>query len=258
VKEVLVERRDGISTITLNRPDTYNALSISIAEEFANAIIDEGSADEVRVIIVTGAGKAFSGGGDIKGMSEYLKGDPLLFFKRLVMYLDAAILDITRLEKPVLCAVNGVAAGAGLSLALSCDMLFAAESASFDAAYHRVGLVPDGGVSFLIPHTVGYHRAIELVYSDRPLSAQEALQWGLINRVVPDDQLMPTVRAYAERLAKGPISAYGTAKRLFLEGLQNSLETQLEAERQAIAQRGRTADFREAVQRFMDKVRKNS
>lgn len=256
MKHLLVERRNGISIITLNRPDTYNALGIEIAQELANVIIDEGSDDAVKVLVITGAGKAFSGGGDIKGMQAYMEGDPLLFFKRLVMYLDAAILDITRLEKPVLCAVNGVAAGAGLSLAFCCDMLFAAESATFDAAYHRVGLVPDGGVSFLIPHTIGYHRAIELVYSDRPLTAKEALDWGLINRVVPDAELMPTVLAYAERLAKGPITAFGTAKRLFLEGLQNSFETQLEAERQAIAKRGRTQDFRDAVARFLGRAKK--
>jgi 2-(1,2-epoxy-1,2-dihydrophenyl)acetyl-CoA isomerase len=253
---VLVERRDGVSTLTLNRPDTLNALSISIAEEFANVVIDEGTSSDVRALVLTGAGKSFSGGGDIKGMSEYLDGDPVLFFKRLVMHLDAAILEITRLEKPFLCAVNGVAAGAGLSLALCCDMIFAGESATFDAAYHRVGLVPDGGASFLIPRTVGYHRAIELVYSDRALTAREAKEWGLINRVVPDAELVQTTWEYAARLAKGPTTAYGTAKRLFLDGLQNSFETQIEAERQAIAARGRTSDFRQAVQRFMSKGKK--
>ncbi len=256
MKEVLVERQDGISILTLNRPDTYNALGIAIAEQMANAIIDEGTDDEVKVIVITGAGKAFSGGGDIKGMSEYLDSDPVLFFKRLVMYLDAAILDITRLEKPVLCAVNGIAAGAGLSLALSCDMLFAAESARFDAAYHRAGVVPDGGASFIIPRTVGYHRAIELILADRSLTAQEAMEWGLINRVVPDDRLMEETLAFARRLTQGPLSAFGTAKRLFLEGMQSSLETTLELERQAIAARGRLPEFRESVKRFVERSKR--
>lgn len=256
MKEVLVERRNGISILTLNRPDHFNAMSISLAEQFANAVIDEGSAEEVKVLIVTGAGRAFSGGGDIKGMADYLAGDPMLFFKRLVMYLDAAVQDITRLEKPVLCAANGIAAGAGLSLALACDMVFAAESAKFDAAYHRVGVVPDGGVSFLIPRTVGYHRAMELIYSDRALTAREAMEWGLVNRVLPEAELMPTVLAFAERLAQGNMSAIGTAKRLFLDGMQNSLETTIEAERQAIAHRGRTQEFRDAVAKFLSRAKK--
>ncbi len=256
-KEVLIERRNAVSILTLNRPDAYNALGISIAEQFANAIIDEGTDPDVRVLVVTGAGKAFSGGGDIKGMQEYMSGDPVLFFKRLVMYLNAAILEMTRLEKPILGAINGIAAGAGLSVALCCDMLFAAESARFDAAYHRAGVVPDGAASFLLPRTLGYHRAIELIFSDRALSAQEALDWGLINRVVPDTELMPHVLAFAEKLASGPMTALGTAKRLFLEGMQNTLESTLEIERQAIAARGRTEEFRQAVSRFMSRGRKD-
>ena len=251
MKELLVERQDGISVLTLNRPDTYNALGISICEALAHAVIDEGSDPEVKVLVLTGAGKAFSGGGDIKGMSEYLDSDPVLFFKRLVMFLDAAILDITRLEKPVLCAVNGIAAGAGLSLAMACDMIFSAESAKFDAAYPRAGVVPDGAASFLIPRTIGYHRAMELIYGDRALSAREAQEWGLINRVVPDDELMQTTMDFARRLTRGPLSAFGTTKRLFLDGMQSTLETTLEAERQAIAARGRTDEFRASVERFV-------
>jgi 2-(1,2-epoxy-1,2-dihydrophenyl)acetyl-CoA isomerase len=253
MKEVLIERRNGISILTLNRPAQFNAMSISLAEEFANAVIDEGSAADVKALVVTGAGKAFSGGGDIKGMSEYLQGDPVLFFKRLVMYLDAGIQEMTRLEKPVFCAVNGIAAGAGLSLAMAGDMIFAAESARFDAAYHRAGVVPDGGISFLLPRTVGYHRAMEMLYAERALTAQEAQQWGLVNRVVADAELLPTVLAFAERVLKGNVTALGTAKRLFLDGMQSSLETTLEAERQAIAARGRTQEFRDAVNRFVNR-----
>ena len=253
MKEVLVERQGGVSVLTLNRPESYNALGISICEALANTVIDEGSDPEVKVLVLTGAGKAFSGGGDIKGMSEYLDSDPVLFFKRLVMFLDAAILDITRLEKPVLCAANGIAAGAGLSLAMSCDMIFAAETAVFDAAYPRAGVVPDGGASFFIPRTIGYHRAMEMIYADRALTAQEAKEWGLINRVVPDGELMQTTLDFAQRLTRGPLTAYGTTKRLFLDGMQSPLETTLEAERQAIAARGRMPEFRESVTRFLNR-----
>jgi 2-(1,2-epoxy-1,2-dihydrophenyl)acetyl-CoA isomerase len=256
VKEVLIERRGDVSILTLNRPDTYNALGISIAEELCNALIEEGADPAVKVIVLTGAGKAFSGGGDIKGMSTYLDKDPVLFFKRLVMFLNAAILEMTRLEKPVIAAVNGVAAGAGLSLALCCDMLFAGESARLDPAYHRAGVVPDGAASFILPRTIGYHRAIELIFSDRSLSAREALDWGLINRVVPDDRLLEETLAFAAKLATGPVTAFGTTKRLFLEGMQNTLEVTLESERQAIANRGRTTEFRDAVARFMNKAKK--
>jgi len=251
-QHVKVARADGVATLTLNRPDAYNALDLALGRELFQASIELDEDPDVRCVVVTGAGKAFCAGGDVKSFVDNL-GRIGVHIKELTTYLHGAISRLCRSDKPVLMAVNGVAAGGGFSLALSGDLVIAAESAKFTMAYSRIAATPDGSSSYFLPRLVGVRRALELYLTNRPLSAQEALQWGMITRVVPDAELVPAVGALARELAQGPSKAFGAAKRLFHQSTWESLETQMELEAQAIAASGHTEDFRAGVTAFADK-----
>ena len=251
-QHVTVARADGVATLTLNRPDAYNALDLTLGRELFQASIELDEDPDVRCVVVTGAGKAFCAGGDVKSFVDNL-GRIGVHIKELTTYLHGAISRLCRSDKPVVMAVNGVAAGGGFSLALSGDLVVAAESAKFTMAYSRIAATPDGSSSYFLPRLVGVRRALELYLTNRLLSAQEALQWGMITRVVPDAELTSTVGALARELAQGPSKAFGAAKRLFHQSTWESLETQMELEAQAIAASGHTEDFRAGVTAFADK-----
>ncbi|HEY7364074.1 MAG TPA: enoyl-CoA hydratase-related protein [Methylomirabilota bacterium] len=251
-QHLTLERRDQVATLTLNRPEAYNAFNLAFGREIFQAVLEADDDPQVRCLLVTGAGKAFCAGGDVREFVEHL---PRIgsHTKELTTYLHGAVSRLCRTDKPVIVAVNGVAAGGGLSLVLAADLVLAAESARFTMAYSKIAATPDGSSSYFLPRLVGLRRAMELYFTNRTLSAREALEWGLVTRVVPDAELRPAAEALARELAQGPTRAFGAAKRLFHQATWESLETQMELEAQAIAASGRTEDFREGVTAFANK-----
>ena len=247
-----LDRRDGIATITLNRPEAFNALNLTLGRELFHAALEVDEDPAVRCVVITGAGKAFCAGGDVKDFADNLPRIGVLV-KELTTYLHGAVSRLCRSDKPVVMAVNGVAAGGGLSFALSGDLVIAAESARFTMAYARIAATPDGSSSYFLPRLIGLRRAMELYFTNRVLSAREAFEWGLVTRVVPDAELRGAVDALARELAQGPTKAFGGAKRLFHQSTWESLETQMELEAQAIALAGHTADFAAGVTAFTAK-----
>jgi 2-(1,2-epoxy-1,2-dihydrophenyl)acetyl-CoA isomerase len=246
------EVEDAVATLTLNRPAAYNALDLTMARELLEATIEADEDRAVRCIVVTGAGKAFCAGGDVKAFQQ--AGDRVgVLIKQLTTYLHGAISRLARAPKPAIMAINGVAAGGGLSLALAGDLVVAAESAKFTMAYSKIAASPDGSSTYFLPRLIGLRRTLELHFTNRTLSAREALDWGLVNRVHPDAEFSAAVAAFARELAQGPTAAFGRAKLLVHQSTQESLETQMELEAQAIAQSGATEDFRNAVAAFAAK-----
>src|SRR2546427_1744641 len=251
-QHVKLERAASVATLTLNRPDAYNALDLGLGRELFQASIELDEDPDVRCVVITGAGQAFWAGGDVKWFVDNL-GRIGANIKELTPYLHGAISRLCRSDKPVIMAVNGVAAGGGFSLALSGDLVVAAESAKFTMAYSRIAATPDGSSSYFLPRLVGLRRAMALYFTNRVLSAREALEWGLVTRVVPDAELATAVAALAREMAQGPSKAFGGAKRLFHQSTWESLETQMELEAQAIAASGRTEDFKGGVTAFANK-----
>jgi len=249
---VTVARAAGDATLTLNRPEAFNALNMTLGRDLFHAVLEVDDDAAVRAIVVTGAGKAFCAGGDVKAFADNLDRIGALI-KELTTYLHGAVSRLCRSEKPVIMAINGVAAGGGMSLALAGDLVLAAESARFTMAYSKIAATPDGSSTYYLPRLIGVRRALELYLTNRTLSAHEAQEWGLITRVVPDGELASAADALARELAQGPTRAFGGAKRLFHQATSESLETQMELEAQAIAASGRTDDFRAGVTAFANK-----
>jgi len=241
-----------VATITLNRPDAFNALDLTLGRELFHAVLEVDDDVSVRAVVITGAGKAFCTGGDVKAFADNL-GRIGAHIKELTTYLHGAVSRLARTEKPVIMAVNGVAAGGGMSFALCGDLVLAAESARFTMAYSKIAATPDGSSSYYLPRLIGLRRAMELYFTNRVLSAREAQEWGLVTRVVPDAELAKEAQALARELAQGPTKAFGGAKRLFHQSTWESLETQMELEAQAIAASGRTEDFRAGIAAFAAK-----
>jgi 2-(1,2-epoxy-1,2-dihydrophenyl)acetyl-CoA isomerase len=252
---LLYEQHDGIVTLTLNRPDSLNAMNEAMMGEIERTLIALEADPAVRVVVLTGAGRAFSSGGDQKrGGADvppaFFEGDP---GGALIERLNRCILRMQRLPTPIIGSINGVAAGAGLNIALATDLRIASDTARFGEVFARVGLVPDGGGTYFLPRLVGTARAMEMILLADIIDAQEALRIGLVNRVVPADQLAQETLKLATRLAQGPTVAYGLAKTGLYQGLGMSLEDVLnmEARNQAIA--ARTPDRAEGVAAFLEK-----
>ena len=246
------EKKDNIATITLNRPDSANALNIDLACDLMHASLECDEAADIRAVVMTGNGRMFCAGGDLKSFAA--QGDKLpAHLKEVTTYLHGAVSRFTRMDAPLIGAVNGTAAGAGMSIACSCDIVFAAESAKFTMAYTRAGLTPDGSSTYFLPRIVGMKRAFELAVTNRLLSAQEAEAWGIVNRVVPDADLLTEAEKLATELASGATGAFGGAKRLLHSGWTETLETQMENETQSIAARSKTDDGKEGIAAFLEK-----
>src|SRR5437870_7219276 len=226
-ESLILDRRDGVATITLNRPDAFNALTLGLGRELFHAALEVDEDPSVRCVVVTGAGKAFCAGGDVKDFADNLPRIGILV-KELTTYLHGAVSRLTRSAKPVIMAVNGVAAGGGLSFALSGDVVIAAESARFTMAYSKIAATPDGSSSYFLPRLIRLPRTPELYLTNRVLSAREALEWGLVTKVVPDAELRASVTGLAGELGQGPTLAIAAAKRLFHQSTHESLETQME------------------------------
>jgi 2-(1,2-epoxy-1,2-dihydrophenyl)acetyl-CoA isomerase len=240
----------GIATITLDRPDALNSLEASLKKDLLAAFREAGRDRAVRVVILTGAGRAFCVGQDLK---ERLAPDPAPLDVEVRERFNPLVMAIRLLDKPVIAAVNGVAAGAGASLAFACDLRIAAEHASFVLAFGRIGLIPDTGATWLLPRLVGLGRASELLLLADPLPAAEALRIGLVNRVVPGDELAAQARRLAMSLAEGAPRAMALTKRAMRRALESGFEATLdyEASLQGIA--GRTADHAEGLAAFIEK-----
>ncbi len=251
-EKILYEISDGIATITLNRPEAYNAFNDQLASELHDAIIESSENEAVRVVVLTGSGRAFCAGGDVKNFCDNIDSIGAVV-KRLTTDLHGAVSRMIRMPKPVINAVNGVAAGAGMSLALAGDLILATESATFTMAYTKIGASPDGSSTYTLPRLVGVKRALELTMLNPVLTAKEAVEWGIVNRVFPDDQFQAEVHNIASQLAQGPTQAYGRAKALYYASTNESLETQMEHETLAIVASGKTEDFREGVSAFSEK-----
>lgn len=245
------EQDGGVATITLNRPEAFNSLNQAMAQELFDAAHRCDADPAIRAVLLTGAGRAFCGGGDLKSFAA--QPDVPRHLKEVTTYLHGAVSRLARGEKPTIAAVNGTAAGAGFSLMLACDLALAAQSAKLTMAYTKAGLSPDGSSSFYLPRIVGLRRALELTLTNRVLSADEALEWGIVCRVLPDAELMSAAQALAAELAAGATLAFGKAKALFRQSFSESLETQMENETQAIAALARTADYREGSSAFFEK-----
>lgn len=251
-KTLLFEVHDHVAHLTLNRPDAANSINEEMGKDLMHAALRCDEDPEIRAVLISGAGKIFSGGGDLKAFSA--KGDQLPYhIKEITTYLHAAMSRLTRMDAPVVAAVHGAVAGAGMSIAIACDIVIAAETTRFTVAYTRAGLVPDGSSTYFLPRIVGLKRALELTLTNRMFSAQEALQWGLVTRVVPDNELLGQARSVAVQLANGPTRAYGLSKRLLHSGWMETLETQMENESQAIANSARTQDALEGMTAFLEK-----
>jgi 2-(1,2-epoxy-1,2-dihydrophenyl)acetyl-CoA isomerase len=244
--------KDGIATITLSRPDAYNALNLTMGRDLFHATLEADEDRAVRCVVITGAGRAFCAGGDVKDFADTPDRIGILV-KELTTYLHGAVSRLARTAKPVITGVNGVAAGGGMSLALAGDLVVAAESAKFSMAYAKIAASPDGSSSYTLPRLIGLRRALELYYTNRTLTAREAMEWGLVTRVHPDGEFAVGLAALARELADGPTLAFGRAKALFHQSTQESLETQMELEAQAIAASGHTEDFRNGVVAFARK-----
>lgn len=252
--ETLKFERDGaVAIVTLNRPDAANSLNVPMSEELVKVATHCDSNPDIRCVVFTGAGKMFSAGGDLVSFAS--QGEKMGEYMRYATTgLHAAISRFTRMNAPYLVAVNGVAAGAGFSMAISGDMIFAAESAKFTMAYTRAGVSPDGSASYFLPRLVGHAKAMQLILMNDLLTAQQAKEWGLVNEVVADDQLMPRVMEVAHQLAKGATLAYGEAKRLVADSFSNTIETQMEMETRAISGLVRyTEDAPNAIRAFANK-----
>ncbi len=244
--------RDGVAHITLNRPDAANALNLEMSQELQRAMLRCDEDPAIRVALISGAGDMFCVGGDLRSFSE--QGEHLpLHLKEVTTHLHAAVSRMARMNPPVVAAVHGAAAGAGLSLACACDLVVAAESARFTMAYSNAGLTPDGSSTYYLPRLVGLGRAMELTLTNRRLSAQEAMEWGIVTRVVPDEDLSENAAALASQLAAGATKALGAAKQLLHSGWTETLETQMEHETQTIADMGRTSDAHEGIAAFLEK-----
>jgi 2-(1,2-epoxy-1,2-dihydrophenyl)acetyl-CoA isomerase len=246
--EVETTRDGAVLTITLNRPDVLNAFNVDLHRALA-AALKEARADDVRAVVITGAGRGFCVGQDLTEFREA----PGNIGERLRSNYHPNVLALRALEKPVLAAVNGPAAGAGLSFACACDLRLAAESATFVPAFINIGLVPDSGGTYFVRRLLGTARAFEWMTSGRRLSATEALEWGLVSEVVEDEKLAEHAAERAAELAAMPTRGIGLTKRLFDQAENATLEEQLELEAQLQTAATQTADFREGVDAFLEK-----
>ncbi len=251
VPDVLLDIDAGIARLTLNRPDAANGIGQSLADALLAAAEEVRDRGDVRAVLLTGAGARFCGGGDVRSFAT--AEDPGALIASITTPLHAAIAILTDLDAPIVTAVQGSAAGAGIGLVAASDLVVAAASAKFVLAYTGIGLTPDGSTSWFLPRLIGYRRAVELMLTNRALSAPEALAAGLITEVVDDERLTERAEELVTRLAGGPTKAYGTVKRLVAASANNDLVTQMALEADGIAAAARTADGREGVAAFVGK-----
>ena len=249
---LLSEQQDGVVTLTLNRPKVLNALDVTTATALQAALSDCERDQSVRVVVLRGSGRGFMAGGDI----AYFAEDPAHLAPRIKSLIEPfhnAIRIIRRMPKPVIASVHGVAAGAGVSLAMACDLVLAAQSTRFTLAYSALGASPDGSSTYFLPRRVGFGKALELALLSDAFDAETAQRYNIVNQIVPDDTLSQETQDLAGRLANGPTLAYANIKALINQSLDNSLDEQLNLEADSFQACAKTADFREGVAAFLAK-----
>src|SRR5689334_2098435 len=250
--DILFDLADGVATITLNRPEVLNSFRRAMARELRVALDRIALDDAIRAVVLTGAGRGFCAGQDL---AEAMPKDgeiPDLGDIVRDSY-NPVVLAIRTLEKPVLCAVNGVAAGAGANLAFACDIVFAAATATFVQSFAKIGVIPDSGGTFILPRIVGLHRATVMTMLAEKMSAEQARDWGLVYMVVDPGALLETAAGIARQLATQPTRAFGLIKRGFNKSLGIDLDAQLDLEEELQREAGRTADYAEGVHAFLEK-----
>jgi len=249
---ILTRRHENILEVALNRPEAYNALNLDmmkmLGETLASAAVD----DSIKGVLLTGKGKAFCSGGDLKWISQQSEEAGSVLY-RLAPQFHVAITEIRRMGKPVVAAINGIAAGGGFSLSLACDFRVMGQSATLRQAYTSSGLSMDGGGSFALPRLVGLARAMEIMAFDEPISSARALEWGLVTKVVADDEVQKEALLMLENLSKNPLLSFAWSKKLMTDSFNNTLETQLELERQGISDCAAHPEGQEGIQAFVEK-----
>ena len=251
-----VRYQDGIATLVMNRPEARNALSMNMRAALADVLHDIERDESVRCVVLKGAGEHFMAGGDVKGMGESIKKSPAEIRKEFILRihdLHPIMFAMRRMPKPIIASCQGAAAGAGVSMALACDLVIASEDAFFTLAYCRIGTSPDGSSSFHLPRAVGIKKAMEIALLGDRFDAQTAKDIGMINFVVPTAELEVETNALAQRLAAGPTHVYGNTKALFYRSLESEFEAQLQAEAEYFSDCASRPDFREGVSAFIEK-----
>jgi 2-(1,2-epoxy-1,2-dihydrophenyl)acetyl-CoA isomerase len=246
--------KEGVATLSLNRPEVYNALNDEITYELQDAWKQITKDDQVRVVVLTGEGKAFCSGQDLKAGVD---GEKRSFMESLHKRYNPIIRAMRNLPKPIICRLNGVAAGAGCSMALACDMIVAVEEATLIEVFINIGLVPDSGSSYFLPQLIGKAKAFELCSMGSRVRAKEALELGLVNRVVSAGQLDVAVKEYTDYFAKAPTKSIGIIKKMLNKATTSSLEEMLEYEAYSQETAGATDDYKEGVKAFLEKRKPN-
>jgi 2-(1,2-epoxy-1,2-dihydrophenyl)acetyl-CoA isomerase len=249
---ILTHKHGAVLEIALNRPEAFNAFSLDMMVMLGDALAGAAKDESVRGVILTGKGKAFCAGGDLKWISQQA-GEAGATLHRLAPQFHIAVTEMRRMPKPVVAAVNGIAAGGGFSLALACDFRVMAESAVLRQGYTSNGLSIDGGGTFALPRLVGLARALEIAAFDEPISASKAWEWGLATKVVADSEVQKEALAMLQGWSKTSLHSFAWSKRLFLESFHNTLETQLELERQGISDCAGHPDGQEGIRAFVEK-----
>jgi 2-(1,2-epoxy-1,2-dihydrophenyl)acetyl-CoA isomerase len=250
---VLFEARQGYALVTLNRPDRLNSFNPEMHERLREALAEAKRRDEIRAVLLTGAGRGFCAGQDLSDRVVTAGAEPPDLGYAIGTFYNPLVRTLRKLEKPVVCAVNGVAAGAGANIALACDVVLAARSASFIQAFSRIGLMPDSGGTYFLPRLVGTARAMGLALLGEKVPAEEAERLGLIWKCVDDAKLMDEAGTIATALAAGPTKAFGAIKEALYASPHNTLDAQLNFERDVQRELGRTDDYREGVSAFVEK-----
>lgn len=247
-----LRREEAITILTLNRPERFNAFDLPTAQQMAEQLIALATDDAVRGVVISGAGRAFCAGGDLRWAATYSQGAPAAFHAMAARF-HAAILEIRRMAKPVIAAINGIAAGGGFSLALACDFRVMERSATLRQAYTSSGLCIDGGGTFTLTRLVGLARALEIAALDPVISAEQAMEWGLATRIAEDGQSVAGAVALAEHIAAGSLHAFGWSKTLMTDALDTPLEKQLEDERYGLSACAAHPDGQEGLRAFVEK-----
>jgi len=251
---VCVELDRQVATVLLNRPETFNAFDLDMVELLASRLTTLAADDSVHGIVISGAGKAFCAGGDLRWAHGFPHG-PASAFHTLAARFHQAVLEIRRMSKPVIAAINGIAAGGGFSLALACDFRVMAKSAILRQAYTSRGLSIDGGGTFTLPRLVGLARALEIVAFDKPISSEQALAWGLTTKVVEDGRPVGEAVEMAHELASGSLNSFGWSKQLLTDSFNTAFEAQIEQERAGLRCCATHPDGKEGLQSFVEKRR---
>ena len=249
---VIMVQDDGIAQLILNRPEVFNAFDHDMVEHFSRHLIMLAVDDGVRGVVISGEGEGFCAGGDIKWASEFTLG-PSVAFHKLAASFHQAILEIRRMPKPVVAAINGIAAGGGFSLALACDFRVMARSATLKQAYTSNGLCIDGGGTFTLPRIVGLARALEIAGFDAPISSEKALAWGLVTRVVNDGHGLEEAVKMAHSLSEGSLNSFGWSKQLLTDSFNTAFEAHIERERLGLCSCAEHRDGKEGMRAFLDR-----